>query len=367
MPRVIAIQGGADLDDSVREAVASLQSGQIIGLPGSTTYCAAVFGSQDEKVVSLRERFGSVRIALRDGDQTLDFVPDLAPRVHRLLRRCWPGPLVVRVSGHAGAAKTLSETVRAALTDGGSLAFWCPASVPAQTVLSQVGECLLMTGDGGSAPRLTSAEALIAAYPDCDVVLDAGPVPYNAPASVIQVTTEGFETVSSGILSDQAMNVSACCIYLFVCTGNTCRSPLAEGLFRKLLAERLQCEPDELVARGYLVQSAGLAAASGSPASPESVKLLRDRDVDLSGHASQPLTEQLLETCDHIFTMTRGHRDSILRVRPGVGDRVHVLRRDGGDVVDPIGGGMGEYQRCEREIEDSLRAIIESHLTRKES
>ena len=58
--------------------------------------------------------------------------------------------------------------------------------------------------------------------------------------------------------------------------------------------------------------------------------------------------------------MTNGHRDAILRFRADLGPKVQVLRRTGEDVVDPIGGGMAEYERCEREIEESLRAIIGS-------
>ncbi|MEQ9068753.1 MAG: hypothetical protein RLO18_18610, partial [Gimesia chilikensis] len=60
-------------------------------------------------------------------------------------------------------------------------------------------------------------------------------------------------------------------MYLFVCTGNTCRSPMAEGLFRKLLSDKLGCQEDELSDRGYIVASAGLAAAMGAPPSPEGV------------------------------------------------------------------------------------------------
>src|SRR5579863_9390616 len=126
-------------------------------------------------------------------------------------------------------------------------------------------------------------------------------------------------------------------MYLFVCTGNTCRSPMAEGIFRKLLSERLSCPEDELVDRGFMVASAGVAAAPGNPASPEGVEILVDRGVDLRGHESQPVTAQLLSQADQIFTMTGSHRDFLVREFPETASRVRLLARDGSDIIDPIG------------------------------
>jgi protein-tyrosine phosphatase len=147
-------------------------------------------------------------------------------------------------------------------------------------------------------------------------------------------------------------------MYLFVCTGNTCRSPMAEGLFRKLLAERLKCPEDELVDRGFMVASAGVAAAHGSPPSPEAVEILADRGVDLRGHESQPVTAQLLSQADHIFTMTRSHRELLVRDFPEMAESVRLLARDGADVIDPIGAGLDEYRRCADQIEQYLQGIM---------
>ena len=103
----------------------------------------------------------------------------------------------------------------------------------------------------------------------------------------------------------------------------------------------------------------GLLQAIGP--SPEGVALLERRGIDLGRHASQPLTEQLLNFSDHVYTMTHSHREAILRFRPDLAERVELLSRNGRDVVDPIGGGMGEYERCEAEIEENLHLILESH------
>src|SRR5690606_29836142 len=88
---------------------------------------------------------------------------------------------------------------------------------------------------------------------------------------------------------------------LFVCTGNTCRSPMAEGLFRKAVEGRDDFE----------VMSAGVAAYPGDRANPETVRFLKERGIGLDGFASQPVSPELLEKATHVFAMTSGHLEAL--------------------------------------------------------
>ncbi|MFP6762236.1 MAG: hypothetical protein VB858_01420, partial [Planctomycetaceae bacterium] len=138
----------------------------------------------------------------------------------------------------------------------------------------------------------------------------------------------------------------------------TCRSPMAEALCRDMLSKRLNIAADELADHGFFVASAGVAAGYGSPASPESVELMRREQIDLTGYESQPLSERLLNHADFVYTMTRGHRSAVLASRPDLEDRVQVLSRDGADIPDPIGGGIDEYERCRDAIRKHLKIVL---------
>jgi protein-tyrosine phosphatase len=125
------------------------------------------------------------------------------------------------------------------------------------------------------------------------------------------------------------------------------------------LAERLKCSPQEFTKCGYLIASAGLAADDGSPASHESIEVMRKRGLDLKSHTSQPLTDRLIQQADRCYAMTNNHRAAILDHHPELADRVQVLARDGQDISDPIGCGMNEYAECARSIEQHLTQILD--------
>jgi len=147
---------------------------------------------------------------------------------------------------------------------------------------------------------------------------------------------------------------------LFVCTGNTCRSPMAEALFRRLAAERLGCRPEEIERHGVVVASAGISAWAGTRASAGAIDVMAEMGGDLGGHESQPLTEDLVRQADVILTMTAAHRAAILAQFPEAGGRVTMLSPDRQDVLDPIGGSLDIYRRCARQIHGHLAARLDT-------
>ena len=134
---------------------------------------------------------------------------------------------------------------------------------------------------------------------------------------------------------------------LLVCTGNTCRSPMAEVLAEALFQDR---SGDA----GVSGASAGVYASDGSPASAEAVAVMATRGLDLSKHRSRLLTAEMVDAADGIYTMTASHRRAVVQAFPEAEIKTQRLLSEE-DIADPIGGPESAYERTAAQIERGLR------------
>jgi len=142
---------------------------------------------------------------------------------------------------------------------------------------------------------------------------------------------------------------------LFVCTGNVCRSPMAEALFRRATSGR----------GAFRALSAGLGAMNDQPPTPHSVQAMRELGVDISTHRSLTLTAELVQQADYIFGMTHSHVDTIVLLYPQAADKTFLLREFDEsldpfekDIGDPIGGSYEVYENCRHQIEQGVTALL---------
>jgi len=142
---------------------------------------------------------------------------------------------------------------------------------------------------------------------------------------------------------------------LFICTGNVCRSPMAEALFRHAVEGRGK----------FRVLSAGLGALDGQPPTPHSVRAMRELGIDISGQRSRMLTAELVRQADYIFGMTHSHVETIGLLYPQMAEKAFLLREFDEtldpfekDISDPIGSSYQVYVNCRDQIEQGIASLI---------
>ena len=341
-------------NESCDLVIRHLVEGKCVALPTESTYEIVASVLHLEAGASMH-RFEAAEqipaIILGDYANLFDWLPLLAGAAPRLFRKMGPGPLTLSADGgfSYGIWPRLPEESRRLVIREGRIAVRWPAHA-IWDELRPIGLPLVSVPVKGATNAEVTAQLTGA---DCASIIDAGPTQYGAVPSFLQAADRRCCLLREGGLSREKIEQLALCRILFICTGNTCRSPMAEVLCAKLLADQLGCSPSELNQKGFYVQSAGLAAMMGAEASPDAVRVAADFGADLSGHRSRTASMEMLLWADHTFAMTGSHLYSLAGIANIPEPR--LLSPAGEDIPDPISGELADYRTCAEQIIQCLK------------
>jgi protein-tyrosine phosphatase len=368
-PIVIDVAKADDRRDVVHRAVEALAQGSVVSVATETVYglaCRADRLDAIERLLDVKGRSKDcpLSLAVKSDEDALDYVPAMPALARRLARRSWPGPvtLVVRQDPfEESVLARLPGELREVLAPNGYMGLRVPAQTLIQEILSiTCGPIALTSANRSGRPDATTATQVVQELPDgVRLVLDEGRCRYGQPSTVVRVENGSYSVLREGVVSTATLERLATMMLVLVCTGNTCRSPMAEALLRKRLAERLGCSIEELDEGRAFVSSAGISAGLGGRSAPEAIEVMREQGLDLSAHQSQPLSDTIVRQADLILAMTRSHRETIVQHWPEAAERTLLLRPDGRDICDPIGTSVEVYRECARQIDDAVQTRVQ--------
>lgn len=355
-PPILQVGQGKPTREIRRRVAAALAEGAILALPTETVYGLAVRADQAEPIARLRALKGrpaDTNLTWHVGRrEVIEGVHELRPLARRLSERYWPGPLTLVLHAVPPGLELVARD--------GWTGIRLPAHDATRELLSKLEFPVVMTSANlhGQEP-LTDAAGVAALFGEAlELVVDGGGSRLGEASGVLRLGRGHFELLREGLLPIDDLRKTAGLRIGFVCTGNTCRSPMAEGLARALLQERLGTE--HLDDFGFKVTSMGVFAGSGSPASEHAIAVLADLQIDIREHASQPALPELVGGLDRVYALTEGHLESLRKTLPPNRARhVSLLDPSGADVSDPIGGSREDYQRCAERIRAAIVARME--------
>jgi len=354
---------------AAREGAKALRAGKLVAFATETVYGVGALATNAAALERLRElKSRPARPFSVHMGQAADagrYVGRIPSETRRLMGKGWPGPVTILLpTGGALADGRLQKAgLHEVLTSDGVIALRCPDESVARALLSAVKGPVVASSANPARQRSPrdAEEVLDKLNGQIDMLIDSGPTRYGRDSTIVRFDGEELTIVRKGVYSQRILRSLIRRTILFVCTGNTCRSPMAAGLAKRILAERLGCSAGELRGRGIEVQSAGLFAGGGARPTPEAIAAAKARGADIARHRSRKLTAELIRRADVVFCMTDLHVDEARRLVPSAARRIRRLD-EGGDITDPIGGGARVYDRTAGRMDKVLGPILDDVL-----
>jgi len=350
---------------AANQGAEALEAGRLVAFATETVYgvgavaCDAAAMERLRELKNRPERPFSVHVAWPEDVRR--YVADVAPSAVKVIHKAWPGPitLVLDTGGELADPRLQSAGLHDVLTSEGRIGLRCPDAPIARMMLAGVEGVVVAPSAnlaGHPSPR-SGAEVLADLDGQIDLLIDSGETQYGADSTILACTGDKWETLRPGVRDADEIERIMATTYLFVCTGITCRSPMAAGLAVKALSEKFDCNAKSLSEHGFRVESAGVFALPGQQASPQAVQALGKLGADITQHISQKLTSELINCSDVVFCCTGLHVSEARCLAPSATTRIRLLDPDG-DIPDPIGADVSVYRDIAERIDRSFKAYL---------
>ncbi|NIR72943.1 threonylcarbamoyl-AMP synthase [candidate division KSB1 bacterium] len=353
--------------DDLQVAVSSLRKGGVIAYPTETVYGLGANIYQQKAVLRIFEIKGRdiskpVSIMIASDADVNDICMDIPDYSRTLMAKYWPGPLTLIFK----ASEELPEYI---VSEDKKIGLRLPDHPITRKLMELHSEPMTSTSaniSGEQAP-IHAQEVANTFKERIDVIIDGGECEGKVPSTVLDASGNTPRILREGAISSSQIEQSLEGVkvmtsktfnILFVCSGNSCRSPMAEGMLKSKLSSEFQ--------ENVAVKSAGTLGLDGNTATDFAVKVAKDFGADISEHRSHGITEELVKEADIIFAMAPEHKIFLQNHYPEFRENVFLLKsfarnpdeKFNDRIEDPIGGSLRVYQKCGEIIDSELERVL---------